>query len=117
MSIQSFQDLNVWKTAHSLTLKIYTVTQKYPAFEIYGLVSQIRRSAVSVCANIADGQKKPTKDFIRFLQIAHGSLEETKYHLILSRDLNYLSSVDFDLLYKIADEVGRMLNGLRVKLN
>ncbi|MGE0267158.1 MAG: four helix bundle protein [Candidatus Omnitrophota bacterium] len=117
MSIQSFQDLNVWKKAHSLTLKIYTVTRRYPTFEIYGLVSQLRRSAVSVCANIAEGQKKPTKDFVRFLQIAHGSLEETKYHLILSHDLKYLPTNDYESLYKIADEVGRMLNGLRVKLN
>ena len=116
MQIITFHDLTVWQKAHQLTLDIYLLTKSYPNEEIYGLVSQIRRAAISVCANIAEGHKKPTKDYARFLQIAHGSLEETKYHLILSRDLKYISVYDFDKLTDQAHEVGKMLYTLRKKL-
>lgn len=112
MKIQSFQDLRVWKSAHKLTLEIYKATKDFPKDERFGLVSQIRRSAVSVCANISEGTKKSTKDFVRFLCVSQGSLEETKYHLILSKDLSYCSHAQFDELFDLTNDVGKMLSGL-----
>lgn len=116
MSINNFLDLTVWNKAHQLTLEIYQASKSFPPEELYGLVAQIRRSAVSICANIAEGHKKPTKDYARFLQIANGSLEETRYHLILCRDLKYISTLNYETLMSKVDEVGKMINGLKRKL-
>ncbi|MGE0267164.1 MAG: four helix bundle protein [Candidatus Omnitrophota bacterium] len=116
MSIINFQDLFVWQKAHKLTLNIYKLTKKFPKDELFGLISQIRRSSVSICANIAEGHRKQTKEFSRFLMIAQGSLQETKYHLILSCDLEYCTKQEFEKLIQDAEEVGKMINGLRMKL-
>ena len=116
MKAKNFEELNVWQKAHQVVLEIYKLTKLYPDEEKFGLVSQIRRSAVSVCANMAEGYKKSTKDFVRFLEISEGSLEETKYHLILSRDLGYCTGSQFKQLNDSAEEVGKMLNGLISKL-
>jgi len=97
-------------------LEIYILTRGFPIEEKFGLISQIRRSASSICANIAEGYKKSRKDFIRFLNISEGSLEETRYHLILSRDLGYFTKSQCEVLFDLSDEVGRMLNGLIKKL-
>ena len=110
--IRNFEDLLVWQRAHSIVLTIYRVTKTYPHDEKFGLVNQIRRSAVSICSNLAEGNKKSTKDYLRFISISIGSLEETRYHLILSRDLGYCRNEDFKYLYAELDEVGRMLSGL-----
>lgn len=96
MYIKTFQDLTVWAKGHLLVLEIYKITKFFPDEERFGLVSQIRRSSVSICSNIAEGYKKSKKDFLRYLDIAQGSLEETKYHLILSRDLNYFDINNFE---------------------
>ena len=112
MNIRSFQDLQVWQKGHSLVLEVYRKTKDFPGEERFGLVSQIRRSAASVCANIAEGGKKSTKEFLRFLEIADGSLEETKYHLILSRDLGYIDLESYGNLENLCNEIGRMLNAL-----
>ena len=111
-----FQNLKVWQKAHHLVLEIYKETRQFPDEERYRLISQVRRSAVFICANIAEGSKKSKKDFSRFLDIAQGSLEETKYHLILSKDLGYLDSALFENLSRLSDEVGRMLYGLNKSL-
>ncbi len=116
MKILHFQELLVWQRAHQLTLEIYKLTKNYPDEEKFGLVNQIRRSSASICANLAEGYKKSTKEFLRYIDIADGSLEETKYHLILSKDLHYCDSVEFDKIYNFACEVGKMLNGLSQKL-
>jgi len=116
MVVRSFEDLIVWQKAHQLTLIIYQMTISYPADERFGIVSQIRRSAVSISANIAEGQTKTRKDFLRFLEIARGSLEETKYHLLLSRDLSYCTIPQYDDVSQKSDEVGRLLYGLIQKL-
>jgi four helix bundle protein len=85
-----FQELVVWQKAHELVLAVYRLTKEFPKEETYGLISQFRRSAVSVPANIAEGFKKRGRnDKARFLNIAQGSLEETRYYLILAKDLNY----------------------------
>ena len=119
MGIETFKDLRVWSSAHQLTLEIYKSTENFPKKEIFGVISQIRRSSVSVGANIAEGRKKSTKDFIRFLEIAQGFLEETKYYLLLSFELNYLVQEKFDQLSGLADDTGKMLSGLinKLKLN
>ena len=116
MNIINFQDLKVWQKAHNLTLSIYQVTKNFPIDEKFGLTSQIRRSAVSICSNITEGYRKSRRDFIRFLDISIGSLEETKYHLLLSKDLNYLKQSQYEELFTLTDEIGKMLYGLSQKL-
>lgn len=108
---RTFQDLIVWQKAHQLTLNIYKETADFPKEEVYGLTSQVRRSAISIAANIAEGfRKKSNADKGRFLNIAQGSLEETRYYLILANDLNYSNtSVNLNLL----EEVSKMLNAYR----
>jgi len=87
---RTFEDLVVWQKAHSFVLTVYRLTSEFPRTEIYGLTSQFRRAAVSIPANIAEGFKKRGKaDKVRFLNIAQGSLEESRYYLILTRDLDY----------------------------
>lgn len=85
---KEFRDLIVWEKAHGLVLSVYRHSESYPKSELYGLTSQMRRAAVSVPANIAEGFKKKTlPDKARFLNIAQGSLEECRYYLILAKDL------------------------------
>jgi four helix bundle protein len=87
---KSFQDLIVWQKAHQFVLDVYRLTEKFPKSEIYGLTAQLRRAAVSVPANIAEGFKKRGKaDKARLMNIAQGSLEECRYYLILAHDLHY----------------------------
>lgn len=111
---KSFMDLFVWKKAHELVLSIYKATRKFPKEELYGLTSQIRRSSVSVPANIAEGFKKKSKaEKNHFLTIAHCSLEEVRYYLILIRDLKYCEASGMAVL---ADEVGKLLTLYRQKI-
>ncbi len=85
-----FEDLIVWQKAHKFVLRTYRFTDQFPSNERFGLTSQLRRSAVSIAANIAEGFKKRSpKDKVRFLNIAQGSLEESRYYLILAKDLEY----------------------------
>lgn len=111
MGVEKFTDLIVWQEAHQFVLMVYAITKSYPSEEKYGLVSQMRRAAVSIPANIAEGFKRQgIQDKIRFYNIAEGSLEEVKYFLILSKDLNYISSNERE--FTQAESVGRLLNGL-----
>ncbi len=111
MGVAKFTDLIVWQEAHQFVLMVYDITKTYPSEEKYGLVSQMRRASVSVPANIAEGFKRQgIQDKIRFYNIAEGSLEEVKYFLILSKDLNYISSSERE--FTQAESVGRLLNGL-----
>jgi len=104
-----FKDLFVWQKMHQIVLEIYKMTKDFPKTEIFGITNQIRRSSVSVAANIVEGYSKKSKiDKNRFFNIAQGSLEETHYFLILIQDLNYANTND--LIIKI-DEVGKMLKG------
>lgn len=103
-----FQDLIVWKKAHQFVLGCYKYTKHFPKEETYSLVTQFRRAAVSIPANIAEGFRKASRaDKARFLNIAQGSLEECRYYLILSRDLGYGDNLD---LLQDIDEVGRILD-------
>lgn len=109
--LSSFQQLNVWKKAHQLVLRVYELTGSFPKDERFGLISQMRRAAVSVPANIAEGfKRRGYREKTRFYNIAEGSLEELKYFFILSSDLGYLHSNQDEL--DQADEIGRMLHGL-----
>ena len=108
---ERFEDLEVWQHSHKLVLEIYKITKTFPGEEKFGLTSQMRRAGVPIAANIAEGfKKRGMKDKTNFYNIAQGSLEELRYHLILSRDLGYLNSNTgaMDNL----DAVGRMLYGL-----
>ena len=103
-----FQDLLVWQKAHRLVLDLYRLTQAFPKEELYGLTSQLRRAAVSVPANTAEGfRRKGLADKARFMNTAQASLEESRYYLILAADLGYGKT---DILQDSLDEIGRMLD-------
>lgn len=103
----SFRDLKVWAKAHQLVLLVYEATKSFPKDELYGLTSQMRRAAVSVPANIAEGYKrKGQKEKVRFYNIAQASLEELRYFNLLSNDLQYNIPEEAE---KISEEVSRML--------
>ncbi len=105
---RKFQDLIVWQKAHQFVLAVYKITSAFPKSELYGLASQLRRAAVSIPANIAEGFKKRGKaDKARFLNIAQGSLEESRYYLLLAQDLRYCDSSQ--ILEQI-EEVSKLLN-------
>lgn len=111
--LKSYRELKVWQKAHELVLKVYKETKNFPKDERFALVSQLRRAVVSIPANIAEGYgRKHTKEYIQMLYIAQGSLEETKYYLFLSKDLNYLKENIYILLFELTEEIGRMLRGL-----
>jgi four helix bundle protein len=111
MPIERFEQLEVWQAAHKLVLDVYKKTQRFPNEEKFGLVSQMRRAAVSVPANIAEGFKpRGRADKGHFYNIAQASLEELRYYLILCCDLGY-SPADVEIAER-ADKIGRMLYGL-----
>ena len=113
MKVKSFEDLTVWQEAHKLTLEVYKLTVKFPGAEKYGIISQMRRSSSSVPANIAEGfGRATTKELLRCLQIARGELEETRYFVLLSRDLGYVTAQDSDTFRERINRVGRMINAL-----
>jgi four helix bundle protein len=113
VKINRFSDLTVWQKAHELTLATYKLTEKFPRSEQFGIVSQLRRSAASVSANIAEGfGRRTTKELLRCLQISRGELEETRYFMILSRDLKHISPAEFESINNRCDSVGQLINAL-----
>lgn len=105
---RTFRDLQVWQKAHQFVLGVYGFTAAFPKQETYGLTSQMRRSAVSIPANIAEGfAKRSRADKARHMNIAEGSLEESRYYLILAHDLGYGEPAD---LTPLLEEVSRLLN-------
>jgi four helix bundle protein len=111
--LKSFQELEVWRKAHNLVLQTYRVTDSFPDRERYGIVSQVRRSAASVPANIAEGfGRRTTKELLQFLANANGSFEETRYFLLLSRDLGYLAKERHVALEKECTSVAQMIAAL-----
>lgn len=110
--IITFKDLLVWQKAHELTILIYTTTKDFPTEERYGLVSQMRRAAVSVASNIVEGfRRKSLKDSINFYNIADASLEELKYQILLCFDLHLVGEYNFKKLMNLAEETSKMLYG------
>ena len=115
MGIESFEQLEVWQWAHRLVLGVYRATQGFPPEEKFGLISQMRRAAVSIPANIAEGFKRRGQlDKKRYYNIAQASLEELRYYFILCRDLSY--KVEYDSIAEQASHIARMLNGLMKSL-
>jgi len=114
MGIVRFEDLRVWKVAHEAVLETYRLTRSYPMDERFGLVKQMRRAAVSMPANIAEGfGRRSSRDKVRFYNMSQASLEELRYYLRLSRDLGY--ATDVTTLSEKLDETARMLKGLVLK--
>ncbi|KKR34924.1 MAG: S23 ribosomal protein [Candidatus Magasanikbacteria bacterium GW2011_GWA2_40_10] len=108
--IKTFKELLVWQKAHMLVLFTYKLTDKFPKNELFALVSQIRRAAVSVAANIVEGfRRKTLKDSLNFYHTADASLEEVKYHLLLSKDLNYIDAQSYQNAVSLCEEVGKLL--------
>jgi four helix bundle protein len=94
--MRNYRDLQVWGKAHKLTLELYRVSQGFPREEIYGITSQLRRAAVSIGANLAEGcGRRTSTELARFVRIAMGSASELDYHLLISKDLGYLNANDF----------------------
>ncbi|MGH9431443.1 MAG: four helix bundle protein [Terriglobia bacterium] len=115
--MRDFHELNVWEKAYQLTLDVYKATRRFPKEELYELTSQLRRSAASIPANIAEGcGRNGSAEFTRFLQIAMGSASETEFHLLLARDIGLLSHPEHDQLSQQVVEVKRMLTSLWKKL-
>jgi len=110
--MRDFRELKVWHKAHALTLDVYRATKSFPRDELYSLTNQIRRAAVSIGANIAEGAgKNSRREFSRFLQIALGSASELEYHFLLSRDLDYLVPEIYAELSGQVVETKKMLSG------
>lgn len=115
--MNSFRELKVWQEAHNLTLKIYELTKDFPQEEKFRLISQLCSSSASIPANIAEGTgRKTLKEYVQFLYNACGSLEETKYHLILAKDLGYIPIEEYEILQSRYKETGKILNGLIASL-
>jgi four helix bundle protein len=111
--IKSFRELDVWKRAHAMVLDVYRITNIFPRSEQFGIVSQLRRAAYSIPANIAEGfGRKSTKELLQFLAIANGSLEEVRYFLLLSRDLRYLAPNELEKTEKELKAIAEMIEGL-----
>ena len=106
-----FEDILAWQKAHAFVLLVYRVTGHFPEVERFGLMAQVRRAAVSIEANIAEGYKKLSKaDKLRFFNISQGSLEECRDYIILSRDLDFLQKDEFEALCTSIEEASKLLN-------
>ncbi|MFO0790607.1 MAG: four helix bundle protein [Pirellulales bacterium] len=111
--MQDFRNLDVWKKAHELTLSTYRLTKTFPEDERFGLTSQLRRSAASIGANLAEGCGRGTDpDFARFVQTAMGSSSEVEYHFLLARDLDYMPAEVYTPLDEEITRIKRMLSSL-----
>ena len=114
---KAFRKLIVWKCAHALTLTVYKTSQNFPRHELFGLTSQIRCSAASIGANIAEGYALGSSaNYLRHLNIAVGSLAETEYHLEFAHDLGYLADADYSQLIDLTCEVGYLLSRLKASI-
>ena len=116
--MQSYKELFVYQKGYQLSLEIYRVTNNFPKEEIYGIVSQMRRAAISIPCNIAEGYRRGhRKEYIQFLYIAQGSCGELETLLSLSKDLRFLDEQTFNNLYQSQDEISRLLRGLIFSLS
>ena len=108
--MQDYHNLLAWKKALEFVKLVYRLTKLFPADELYGLVSQLRRASVSVLANLVEGRGKPTdKDFVRFLYITTGSLNECQCYFELALELGYIDKKQFDFIYNKSKEVGYLV--------
>lgn len=111
--MSSYRDLIVWKKSYSLTLQIYTLSKKFPKEELFGLVSQMRRSALSIPSNLAEGNHRGSKkEHLQFFRIAFASGAELETQLLLSKDLGYISEKEYLTTFQLLEDVMKMLNKL-----
>ncbi|OHB75386.1 MAG: four helix bundle protein [Planctomycetes bacterium RBG_16_55_9] len=116
--IKTYRDLIVWQKSMALVTEIYKITKAFPKDEMYGLIAQMRRCAVSIPSNIAEGYgRKSRSDYVRFLRIAMGSIYELQTQLEISLNLKYIKTDDFKRLCEMSREVERMLSSMTRKLN
>ena len=116
--MKTYRELLVWQKSMLLVTEIYKLSKSFPKDESYGLTSQIRRCAVSIPSNIAEGYgRNSTSDYIRFLNIAVGSLYESQTDMEIALNLQYIDRHNFDKLYESSREIERMLSSLIRKLN
>lgn len=112
--IKSFTDLNAWRESHKLVILIYKASETFPKNEIFGLTNQIRRAAVSISSNIAEGfSRNTTKDKDHFYTLARGSLAELQNQILIARDVDYLSKEDFDKIAKQTVVINKLISGLK----
>ena len=117
MPLDSYRQLKVWQLGMQLAKEVYLLTRGFPKFEVYGLSSQLQRSAVSIPANLAEGHARDsTKDFLRHISIAQGSLAETETHLLLAESLDYANPNQLARILDRCAEERKMLSGLRRSL-
>lgn len=110
---QRFTKLKVWNEAHQLVIRTYKLSYSFPAEEKFCLTSQIRRSATSICANLAEGcERKSIKEYLQYMYISKGSLGETRYHMLLAKDLGYLKKEEFLSFEEQADYIAALLQKL-----
>ena len=113
MVSRNFRDLIAWRKAMDLVVDCYRLTKGFPKEEIYGLTNQLRRAAISIPSNIAEGEGRGGKvEFSRFLHIAHGSLRELETQLTIASRLEYITTSDLQIITGLTSEVGRLINGL-----
>ena len=111
---KTYESLEVWKNGINLAIEIYGVTKKFPKEEIYGLTSQLRRAVISISANIAEGSgRSSNKEFVRFINIAIGSLNEVESLIFVSKNLNFVSKEDFMNLTNLTGNLGNLLGGFK----
>jgi len=116
-TVNGFRDLLVWQKAMLVVKQVYILTRQFPAEERYGLISQMRRAAVSVASNIAEGQARhSTGEFIQFISHAEGSTAELETQLQIAIDLEYSSAAESKSLFDLLEEIRKMLNSLRRRL-
>jgi four helix bundle protein len=117
MKVKNYQELIVWQKAMDLVEEVYIASKSFPREEIYGLTSQLRRAAISIPSNVAEGQgRRTTPDFLRHLSIAYGSLREVETQILIATRLRYLAQGRCQDVMKITGEVGRLMNGLMASL-
>lgn len=111
--IKTFTDLNAWKESHKLALTIYKITKDFPKEEMFGLINQMRRAAVSITSNIAEGfSRQSYSEKVQFYSIAQGSNTELQNQLLVAKDISYLNTRDFNEVAKQSIEAHKLLNGL-----
>jgi four helix bundle protein len=113
MAVKSYRELETWQTAIELVVEVYRATSLFPKDEVYGLTSQLRRAAVSIPSNIAEGQgRNSTREFLHHLSIAHGSLCEVETQMFIAQRLEYITREEAERLAPLTASVGRLINGL-----
>ena len=118
IKIDSVEDLDVFKRSHQLTLNVYKMSTALPADEKFGLVAQMKRAAASICTNLMEGSYRLNRgEYRQFVGIARGSSGELKYHLLLAKDLGYISENDYSRYRVESDEISKMLKGLAKSLS